>query len=259
MTLQIRETLTKSKNNMYALIGVVILFILWCILTYGGFVKPLFLASPTEVLRGMSFFMSKGWLIPAIERSFCRVLVALLLVSAIGIPIGILMAAFSPLNAMFRPILNGAKAVPPTALVGLIILWFSIEEKAKVVFLFLGSIFYLVTLVINAILSVREDYMKVGRDLGMKPQQLIWKVLIPGAMPQIWEAITVANGIMWTYIILAEFINSSEEQIGLGYLLQIGSRTFQSGQVYATVILIGCIAFLSDQALDYVKKRYLAW
>jgi len=95
--------------------------------------------------------------------------------------------------------------------------------------------------------------------MGAKGGQILRKILIPAALPQIWEAIIICNGIMWTYIVLAEYINSNQDQIGLGYLLQIGSRTFQSGQVYGTLILIGAIAYLTDWMLKAVQRRFFSW
>jgi len=229
------------------------------LLTYGGFVKPLFLASPTEVWGGLAHFDHLGWLWPAIFRSFVRVIVALVLVTVIGVPIGVAMGSYTLFDSASNRIVNAFKAIPPTGLVGLIILWFSVEEKAKIVFLFLGSIFYMILLVRNAILAVREDFVVVARDLGAKGGQILRKVLIPAALPQIWEGIVICNGIMWTYIVLAEYINSNPDQIGLGYLLQVGSHTNESGQVYGTLILIGAIAYLTDWALKGVQKRFFAW
>ncbi len=257
--MQVRVPVSRSKDLLFGWLGLAILIGLWCGLTYGGFIKPLFLPPPTDVYRGLAHFSDMGWLLPAIVRSSFRVLVALGLVVLLGVPLGVLMGAYGPLDSGLNRIINGFKAVPPTGLIGLIILWFSVEEKAKIVFLFLGSIFYMILLARNAVLAVREDFLTVARDMGATGSQTLRKVIIPAALPQIWEAIIICNGIMWTYIVLAEYINSSQDQIGLGYLLQIGSRTFQSGQVYGTLILIGAIAYFTDWTLKQVQKRFFAW
>lgn len=257
--MNVRTPLSSRVNLAYGLGGIALLIVIWCALTYGGLVKPLFLPSPSEVLDGLMHFNKLGWLFPAIIRSFTRVLLALVLVSVVGIPLGILMGAFTPVDAALNRIINALKAVPPTGLIGLIILWFSVEEKAKIVFLFLGAVFYMILLVRNAITSVREELVLVGRDIGASPGQILSKILLPGALPQIWDAIIVCNGIMWTYIVLAEYINSNEEQIGLGYLLQMGSKTFKSGQVYATLFLIGAIAYFTDWILRAIQRRFFAW
>lgn len=257
--MRIRTPISASKDLIFSTVGIAVLLIAWCGVTYGGLVKPLFLPTPTDVVRGLAHFNELGWLFPAVTRSFMRVAFALLLVTAIGTPIGLIMGAYAPVDSALNRIINGFKAIPPTGLIGLIILWFSVEEKAKIVFLFLGAIFYMILLVRNAIAAVPENLLTVARDIGATNGQILRKILIPAALPQIWESIIICNGIMWTYIVLAEYINSSEDQIGLGYLLQVGSRTYQSGQVYGTLILIGGIAYLSDWLLRLVQRKFFAW
>lgn len=263
MRLSIRSQLTPRADFLYGLAGIASLVIVWCVLTYGGFVKPLFLPSPSGIWEGLADFQTNPnhapWILPAIWRSFWRVTQSLFLVILVGVPIGVLMGAFAPVDAFLRKIISGGKSIPTTGIVGLIVLWFSIEERAKIIFLFLGAIFYMIILVKNAVLSVSEDYLRVALDIGASRWQLIWRVLLPGALPQIWDAIAVCNGIMWTYIVLAEFINSNEEQLGLGYLLYIGSRTQESGKVFGVLIIIALISSLTDWGLQLVRRRFLNW
>jgi NitT/TauT family transport system permease protein len=241
------------------LAGIAVVAVIWCFLTYGGHVKPLFLPSPGGIWEGLADYHERGWLLPAISRSFWRVTKSLLLVIAVGVPIGVLMGAFPVVDALLRKLVNGAKSIPTTGIVGLIVLWFSIEERAKTVFLFLGAIFYMIILVKSAVQNVSEEYLRVATDIGANQTQTITRVLLPAALPQIWDAVAVSNGIMWTYIVLAEFINSNEEQLGLGYLLYVGSRTQESGKVFGTLILIGLISSLTDWALQSIRKRYFHW
>jgi NitT/TauT family transport system permease protein len=259
MDFSVRGRLSLRSDQFIGGAGIASLLAIWCVVTYFGLVRPVFLPKPSAIWQGLVEFQQRHWLFPAIWRSFWRVARSLMLVVVLGVPIGVLMGAFAPVDAFLRKIVNGAKSVPTTGIVGLIVLWFSIEEKAKIVFLFLGSIFYMIVLVKNAILSVSEDYVRVALDLGANRWQVIRRVLLPGALPQIWEAIAVCNGIMWTYIVLAEFINSNESQLGLGYLLFIGSRTQEAGKVYATLLVIATVSVLTDFALQVVKKRYLDW
>ena len=259
MFFSIHGKLSPRTDLIIGLSGIGVLVAVWCILTYGGFVRPLFLPRPTDIWEAIVEFHQRNWLLPAIWRSLWRVSKSLFLVVLIGVPVGIAMGAFAPIDAFLRKIINGAKSIPTTGIVGLIVLWFSIEERAKIIFLFLGAIFYMIILVKNAVSNVSEDYLRVALDIGANRWQVISRVLLPGALPQIWEAIAVCNGIMWTYILLAEFINSNEEQLGLGYLLYMGSRTQESGKVFATLIIIAIISSLTDFLLLTVRKRFLNW
>lgn len=255
----VREPLSPKKDFVIGVSGIATFVVVWCFLTYGGHMKPLFLPSPTLIWDGAMDYWNRGWLQSAIIRSSMRVLLSLGLVILVGVPFGVLMGAFTPFDAFFRKIVNAAKSIPTTGIVGLVVLWFSVEEKAKIVFLFLGAVFYMIVLVKNAVTSVRDDYLRVAEDLGASSWQVLTKVLIPGALPQIWDAVAVANGIMWTYIVLAEFINSNENQLGVGYLLYLGSRTQDSGKVFAALIVIGLVSTFSDWILQLVKKRFFAW
>jgi NitT/TauT family transport system permease protein len=257
--MQVRAPISVRADFLIGLSGILFFAVIWCWLTYGGVVKPLFLPSPSAIWEGLGEFNTQGWLLRAIEGSVVRVVKSLLLVMAIGIPVGILMGAFTPVDAFLRKIVNGSKSVPTTGIVGLIVLWFGIEERAKIVFLILGAVFYMIILVRSAILSVNEDYLRVSLDIGAKPLETVRKVLIPAALPQIWDAIAVCSGIMWTYIVLAEYINGNEEQIGLGYLLNIGSKTQDSGKVFGILILVALISSLTDFGLGWVRKRFLNW
>lgn len=241
------------------ILGIGLVVIAWCVLTYGHFVRPVFLPSPGVMWQSVKEMDAKHWLVPAIVRSTWRVTESLFFVALIGIPIGVLLGAFAPADALLRKLVSGGKSIPTTGITGLIILWFSVSESAKVVYLFLGSIFYMIILVRSAVLNVNEAYLKVALDLNATRTQIITRVLLPGALPAIWDALAVCNGIMWTYIVLAEYINSNEETLGLGYLLNIGSRLQDPGAVFSTLIIVAIISSASDWVMQSIRKRYFNW
>src|ERR1044071_939713 len=201
-----RKTLSPRSDLIIGIAGIGSLVGIWCLLTYSGLIPSNFLPSPTGIWEGLVDLYNRDWLFLAIWRSFWRVSRAMILVIVIGVPIGLAMGAFTPIDAFLRKIVNGAKSVPPTGLIGLIVLWFGIGEEGKVVYLFIGAILFMIILVKNAIQGVNEEYVKVAVDIGASPSQIVTRVLLPGALPQIWEAVKVCNGIMWTYIVLVEFV-----------------------------------------------------
>jgi NitT/TauT family transport system permease protein len=261
--LAIRGRLNARTDHLYGLIAIAVLIALWCFITYGGFIRPIYLPTPTGIWRDLVDLQTnpnhEPWLLPSIWRSFRRVTLALLLVTIIGIPIGVLIGAFPQVDAFLRKLINGGKAIPISALLGLTALWFGYEEKGMVVFIFLGAIFYMIILTKNAVASVNDEYVRVALDLGGNQWQVIWKVLIPGAWPQIWDAIAVCNGIMWTYIVLAELVNASPQTLGLGFLIQLGTRTVQSGKVFGALIIIALLSTFTDFVLQSVRKRFFNW
>ena len=258
----IRNRLTAREDMVIGGVGVGTIIALWCVLTYGSIVPHNFLPTPGMIWDGLvEYHTQRHWLFPAIGRSLWRVVRALALVLVIGIPVGVLMGAFSEVDAFLRKIINGGKAVPISALTSLIVLWFNLDDEGKIAFLFLGAVFYMIILVKNAVANVNEEYVRVALDIGANRWQIIRRVLLPGALPQIWDAVAVCLGIMWTYIILAEIINSSEANLGVGYLLQTGARLGgnSSGKVFGMLIVVALISTLTDYAMQLIRRRFINW
>jgi NitT/TauT family transport system permease protein len=255
----IRGHMPARMDAFIGVAGIAIFLILWSVLSYGKLVNPFALPTPTSIGRTFVQLYESGQLLMPIWRSFWRVLRALVLATAIGVPIGMLMGAFAPVDAFLRKLVNGAKAVPITGLTALVTLWFGLEEGGKVFYIFLGSVFYMIILVKNAIISVNEEYTKVALDLGGNRWQIFWRVLFFGALPQIWEAIAVCSGIMWTYIILAEFLNSSTNNLGVGGVLLNASRQQQPPRVFCMLIVIAIISSLTDFLIHLVRRRFFNW
>lgn len=259
MTSSFRGDLTRRANVILGVTGLGALAAVWCVLTYGGLVTRSFLPTPGDIWQGWREYDDRGWLWMSVLRSFIRVTKALGLVIAIGVPIGALMGAFKPVDALLQKIVSGVKSVPTTALTGVVVLWFGIDEIGKIVFLVLGAVFFMILMVRNAIVGVPDPYVGVALDLGAKRRQLILQVLLPGALPRIWEAVIVCNSIMWTYIVLAEYINANEQQLGLGFLLQVGNHAFSPGKVFGALILIALIASFTDYVLQMCRRRFFRW
>ena len=237
--------------------GMIALILLaWVVVTAANAVPALLLPSPMAMVEGGLELARKGDLLPSVLVTLGRIGQALLLVIAVGVPLGVLMGSFPVFDALLEPVVSAAKGVPTTAFIALVILWFGIEEKAKIVFLFLGAIFYMLLLVRDAVLGVREELVRTALDLGSTGARTIFSVLVPGAMPRIWDGIVVCNGIMWTYVVLAEFINAKS---GLGYLINIAGRLQRSDQVFAGVLLIGVISGCTDWLLRRAKARWFSY
>lgn len=253
------ENFYKNRYTL-SIIGTLLFFLIWSYVTSLSIVKPIFLPSPVQVFHGLTELINKGWLQNAIYLSVCRVLIAMFLVTVAGIIIGSLMGVSRLADGLLTGIISGGKSIPVTGFLGLVVLWFSIEEKAKIVFLFLVSIFYMILLVRDALHNVRNsDYIDVAKDLGASNFQIFKKVLFPAAVPQIYNAVIVSNSLMWSYIVLVEYINGNEEQTGLGYLIYISSRTQDSAKVFGLLIVIALIASLFDYLLKLIKKRFIKW
>jgi NitT/TauT family transport system permease protein len=254
--MDVREALTNKRVRTLAAAGVATFAGLWCVLSYGGLVPGVILPSPTAVLRAFPVLHFEEALVRSALWSFYRVSIGFVLAAIVAIPLGILMGTFPPIKAFFAPILDPLRFLPISALVPLTIVWFGIDETQKIVFLFMGTVVYLLPLVVEAVEEVDEVYLHTATTLGASKWQLVRHVLMPGSLPALGEALRVMNGIGWTYVILAEVINAP---YGLGALITVAGKRGHVDQIFALVIVILIIGVVSDQILKLLNRSLFRW
>ena len=238
------------------LVAPALVLAVWCALSYGGLVKEGFLPSPTEVLRGTLELYFKYDLAGAVWISTRRILLAFLIATAAALPLGILMGAFEPVNRFFEPIVAPLRYMPISAFIPLLILWFGIYEKQKIAFLFLGVFVYLLPVVVSAIRLVPEELVQTALTLGASRWQVIRTVLVPAALPEIFDSFRVMNAILWTYVILAELVNPGG---GLGYMIELARTHHKPSWSFAGLLVIGSIGLLTDYIIRLISGALFRW
>jgi NitT/TauT family transport system permease protein len=252
----LRQPLPRATATVIGLLAPILVAALWCLLTYGGFVAPDFLPSPTETVRGTLQLFLQYDLLEAILVSTRRILLAFVLASAVALPLGVLMGAFEPVNRFFEPIMAPLRYMPISGFISILILWFGIYEKQKIAFLFLGVFVYLLPVVITAIRLVPEELVQTSLTLGASRWQVIRTVLLPAALPEIFDSFRVMNAILWTYIILAEWVNPGR---GLGYIIELARTHQKASWAFAGLLVIGGIGLLTDFIIRMVSSWLFRW
>ncbi|HEY3381746.1 MAG TPA: ABC transporter permease [Vicinamibacterales bacterium] len=228
----------------------------WCVISYGQLAPADFLPSPSEVVRGTLQLFLQYDLGQAIWVSTRRILVAFALASALALPLGILMGAFEPVNRIFEPIMAPLRYMPISAFIPLLILWFGIYESQKVAFLFLGVFVYLLPVVVTAIRAVPEELVQTALTLGATKWQAVRTVLLPAALPEIFDSFRVMNAISWTYVILAEAVNPEH---GLGYMVELARTHQKASWSFAGLLVIGGIGLATDGLIRAGASILFRW
>ncbi|MBN1782785.1 ABC transporter permease subunit [bacterium] len=200
------------------------------------------------------------FLIPGIlmnfAYSFFRITAGFLLAIIISVPLGISMGTYPVIKNAIHPFTGPLRYLPIAALIPLFIVWFGMDEPMKIYFLFVGIFVYLLPLVVEAIECVDHVLVETAYTLKASQWEIIRDVLWPGAKPTIFEAIRVMNGIGWTYIILAEIINAP---YGLGRLITIAQKRSKTDWIFAGIIIILVIGFISDRLIVAYNEKKFAW
>ncbi|PYS90414.1 MAG: ABC transporter permease [Acidobacteria bacterium] len=252
----IRSPLPKRTAFLLGFVAPALVLGAWCAVSYGHLVRSDFLPTPTEVLRGTLQLFIQYDLLTAIYVSTRRIALSFLLASALALPLGVLMGAFDPVNRFFEPIMAPLRYMPISAFIPLLILWFGIYEKEKIAFLFLGVFVYLLPVVVSSIRLVPEELVQTALTLGASKFQVIRTVLLPAALPEIFDSFRVMNAIAWTYVILAEAVNPEH---GLGYMVEL-ARTHQNPPwSFAGLIVIGGIGLLTDFLIRALSGVLFRW
>jgi NitT/TauT family transport system permease protein len=225
-------------------------------LSYGHLVATDFLPSPTEVVRGTIQLFVQEDLAGAILLSTRRIALAFALAALIALPLGVLMGAFEPINRFFEPIVSPLRYMPISAFIPILILWFGIYEKQKIAFLFLGVFVYLLPVVVTSIRTVPDELVQTALTLGASRTQVVRTVLLPAALPEIFDSFRVMNAISWTYVILAEAINPEH---GLGYMVELARTHQKASWSFAGLLVIGGIGLLTDFLIRSISDFLFRW
>jgi NitT/TauT family transport system permease protein len=252
----IRAPLPKRTAFLLGFVAPALVLGAWCALTYGRLVDPDFLPTPTEVVRGTLQLFIQHDLATAIYVSSRRIALAFLLASAVALPLGVLMGAFDPINRFFEPIMAPLRYMPISAFIPLLILWFGIYERQKIAFLFLGVFVYLLPVVVSSIRLVPEELVQTALTLGASKFQVIRTVLLPAALPEIFDSFRVMNAIAWTYVILAEAVNPEH---GLGYMVELARTHQKASWSFAGLLVIGGIGLLTDFLIRMLSSILFRW
>jgi NitT/TauT family transport system permease protein len=252
----LREPLPRTTATVLGFFAPLLVFGAWCLLSYGHVVAPDFLPSPTETVRGTLQLFLQYDLGRAILISTRRIALAFLLASAVALPLGVLMGSFEPINRFFEPVVAPLRYMPISAFISLLILWFGIYEQEKIAFLFLGVFAFLLQVVITAIRAVPEELVQTSLTLGASRWQVIRTVLVPAALPEIFDSFRVMNAISWTYVILAEAVNPGG---GLGYMIELARTHQKASWAFAGLLVIGGIGLLTDFLIRTLSSILFGW
>ena len=228
---------------------------LWYAIRASGLVNPALVPAPHMVLAKF-VELSRGRLWEDIYMSTQRVFVGVALGVSLAVPVGFCLGWYRGLRSFMDPVINFFRALPPIALIPLVIVYFGIGEAAKTAILFYASFFAGVIVMYEGIAQISPIYIKVARTLGASDVEIFGKVIVPLTIPHILTAVRVALGVAWATLVASELIAAQQ---GLGALIQNASSFFQLDIIYVGIICIGFIALFMDMALRVLARRFVSW
>ena len=228
----------------------------WEAAAAGGLVSTRFLPAPSDVLAAGWRLALSGELWTNIQVSFARAAAGVLVGGGIGFALGLANGLSALSERLTDATLQMVRNVPHLALIPLVILWFGIEEEAKLFLVALGVFFPVYVNTLHGIRSVDPQLIEMGRIYGMSPLTLFRRVIMPGALPSIFVGLRYALGTMWLTLIVAETISASS---GIGYMA-MQAREFMLVDVVVLAILIyALLGKAADSLTRLLERVFLSW
>ena len=238
---------------------IVFLILLWWVLTLGDpvnrIVSPSKLPSPSEVFGSFSRLMDRS-LFESIIDTLQRVVIGVGLAALIGVSMGVIAGAHRGIGATVMPLVIFLRSVPMGALTPLTLMLFGDGEKQKSLFLFLAIVPFVFSDALKAISIVPERYVETAQTLGASRMQIMRKVLVPLALPDIITSLRFQFGLGLGYITLAEQIDTER---GLGALITGSEKRGLFEHIYLLLFVIAFLAFTIDLILRTVQRGSFPW
>ncbi len=228
----------------------------WEAASLAGLIPLRVLPAPTDVARAGWKLILSGELINNIWVSFWRAAVGFVIGGGIGFAFGLANGLSDASERVFDSTLQMVRNIPHLAMIPLVILWFGIDETAKVFLVALGVFFPIYINTQHGIRSVDPQLIEMGRSYGMSATTLFWRVILPGSLPSVFVGLRFALGIMWLTLIVAETIAASS---GIGYMAMQAREFLLVDVVVLSIVIYALLGKLADSIARLLERLCLRW
>jgi ABC-type nitrate/sulfonate/bicarbonate transport system permease component len=256
----LRRDVPAWQALLMGILGVGVCLALWWYVTKGPPEERIIgpskgLSSPAETFGSFP----KLWFDRALTRNLLvtlrRLALGFGLATLVGVPLGVLCGCFRRVNALFMPVVLFGRNIPVAALIPLTFSLFDIGELQKVMFIFIATVAFVLWDTTRAIEEVGGQYIDTAYTLGAGTWQTIGKVLLPLALPSVFNSLRLLFGLAFGYIMLAEVVKFGDEAGGLGDLINVSQRRGPREHVLLILLIIPVVALVIDRFFFFVQAE----
>ena len=228
----------------------------WFILANYSGINPTFLPSPSDVIDALARLWQKGFLTKDIAASFTRVTIGFFLSTLVAIPLGIMMGSFASIRSLFEPIIGIVRYMPAPAFIPLLIIYLGIDEAPKIALIFIGTVFFNILMIMDAVKFIPKDLIETTYTLGGSRWQLLTQVITPYIVPSIIDTFRINIATSWNLVVVAELLAASE---GLGKRILLAQKFLKTDEIFACLIILGLIGFALDLSFRLLLRFTCKW
>ena len=232
------------KQRLLSAIGIWVVFVgIWMCASAAGLVNEVLVPPPQKVFATtFDLFFDRGFASDVLI-SISRVLGAFAMASLVAVPLGVLMGSFPAIEAIVAPFVSAWRYLPAPSFIPILLMWFGTGEAPKLALLFIGVVFFLITLVMDHTKSVREELVETALTLGADRWTVVRRVIFPAVLPNIVIAMRQMLAMAWTYLVIAEIVASTT---GIGAMMMRARRFLKTDEILSGIIVIGALGLIFD-------------
>ncbi len=234
----------------------VLILVVWEAASSLGWLSTRVLPEPLAVARAFWTLAVNGELWVHVAVSTQRAAIGFAIGGGLGLLLGLATGTFKLAETLLDSSLQMVRNIPALALIPLVILWFGIDETAKLFLVALGVFFPIYLNTFHGIRSVDKGLIEMARSYGLSGWALYRHVVLPGALPSILVGVRFSLGLVWVLLIVAETISA---QAGIGYLTMNAREFLQTDVVLVGILLYAALGKLADLAAKGLERWWLRW
>jgi ABC-type nitrate/sulfonate/bicarbonate transport system permease component len=255
-----RKPLRLSDSAVGAL-SVVVLLALWEGFSRLGLVNTYSLPRPSKLAQTLWELAVDGFptgitVWTHVWATVWRILKGYALASVTAVPLGLLIGSSRLLERAAGPVITFARAVATISLLPLAVAWFGVGELARVMLIFYGCFWIILTNVISGVRSVDVSYIRAGLMLGCNRRQMFRRVVLPATLPWVFVGMSVALGVAFMVIVAVEMVGTVK---GLGALIMQGRTYYRSDAAIVGMMFLALFGFILSRVLAWLQRVLLPW
>lgn len=234
----------------------VMLIVVWEIAAQVGWLSSRILPEPWAVAKAFWALAASGELWTHVRISLWRAIASFAVGGGLGLLLGLLTGTFKTAETLLDTTLQMVRNIPALALIPLVILWFGIDESAKLFLVAIGVFFPVYLNTFHGIQAVDKGLIEMAKSYGLSGWPLYRDVILPGALPSILVGVRFALGLVWVLLIVAETISA---QSGIGYMTMNAREFLQTDVVLVGILLYALLGKLADVLSRSLERYWLRW
>ncbi|GLH79099.1 ABC transporter permease [Bradyrhizobium sp. SSBR45G] len=243
-----------SNDILLGAAPIVLVLLLWQGLVSFGYAPATLLPPPGHVFLRMSQQLSNITFQKDIAATLFRLFAGFAIAVVLGVSLGIAAAVSPPVNAAVKPIVRVLAPLPKVALYPAFLLLLGFGHESKIMLVAADALFPILLSTYYGATIVEQKLIWSALAAGTPPRDVLWKVVLPAAMPSILTGCRIGLVISCIVVFLAEMITSTD---GLGHVLVTAARTFQAVDMFVPLITISLLGLILNALLQGLRAYLL--